>query len=283
MNAITSPAFRYHGGKFRLAPWIIDHFPPHRTYVEPFGGAAGVLLQKPRAYAEIYNDLDDDVFNFFAVVRDPIARARLIESLVITPYARREFDLAYVATDDAIERARRLCIRASMGFGSAGATKGTTGFRLDSKRAYGTAQHVWAAFPANVAAVGERFTGVLIENRPAIDVMRQHDDDSTLHYVDPPYVHETRTRPRTGGYRHEMTDDQHRELLAALKALRGMVIVSGYPTELYDLELEGWHRNFTAARISAVRGTKLKTECIWMNPLCFERLNQGGLFSGDGK
>src|SRR5690606_29837565 len=93
--AVTKPALRYHGAKFRLAPWIMGFFPPHRCYVEPFGGAAGVLLQKPRAYAEVYNDLDGDVVNFFRVLRNPLTRARLIEQCALTPYAKEEFDQAW--------------------------------------------------------------------------------------------------------------------------------------------------------------------------------------------
>jgi hypothetical protein len=72
MNAPTRPALRYHGGKWRLAPWIIGNFPPHRTYVEPYGGAASVLLRKRRCYAEVYNDLDSEIVNVFRVLRDTV-------------------------------------------------------------------------------------------------------------------------------------------------------------------------------------------------------------------
>ena len=72
---VRSPAIRYHGAKFRLASWLLQYFPPHDCYVEPYGGAAGVLVRKPRAYAEVYNDLDGDIVNFFRVLRDPETRA----------------------------------------------------------------------------------------------------------------------------------------------------------------------------------------------------------------
>jgi DNA adenine methylase len=265
---MRSPAFRYHGGKFRLAPWVLSHFPPHQIYVEPFGGAAGVLLQKPRCYAEVYNDLDGDVVNFFRVLQDAGQRSRLFEACTLTPYARDEFDLAWEPSDDAVERARRLAIRAQMGFGSAGATKGTTGFRIDTRRKYGTAQHLWASFPDGFAAIAERFSGVLIESRPAIEVMRQHDSPETLHYVDPPYMHSTRVLDAGGRgyYRHEMDEAQHVALLDCLLELEGMVVLSGYRTPLYDARLTGWATHEKRARISAGRGAALRTECLWINP-----------------
>lgn len=268
MSGVTKPAIRYHGSKFRLASWVMSFFPPHVCYVEPFGGAAGVLLQKERVYAEVYNDLDLAVVNFFTVLRDPMLRQQLIEQLVLTPYARGEFDQSWEDTDDVIESARRLCIRAQMGFGSAGATKGSTGFRIDTKRDYGTAQHLWAQYPSAVAAAGERFSGVLIENRPAIEVMRAHDAPTTLHFVDPPYVHATRTKRANGGYRHEMTDADHQELLKTLLDLDGFVVLSGYATELYHRHLPGWATHTTASRISAGRGSITRTEVVWLNPAC---------------
>lgn len=280
--SVTAPALRYHGAKFRLASWVMALFPPHRCYVEPFGGAAGLLLQKPRAYAEVYNDLDGDVVNFFRVLRDPEQRAALIEACALTPYARAEFDQAWEPTDLPIERARRIAIRAQMGFGSAGASAGATGFRIDMGRAYSTAQHLWVKYPAALAAAGQRMQGVLIENRPAIEVMRQHDGPDTLHFVDPPYLHATRVlgSSKAGYYRHEMTDPQHAELLDVLQSLQGMVVLTGYPSRMYDAALSGWGVHRTSARISTRRGTGLRTECAWINPACVAALQQRvGLFA----
>lgn len=279
---VTAPALRYHGAKFRLANWVMEFFPAHRCYVESFGGAAGVLLQKPRAYAEVYNDLDGDVVNFFRVLRDPALRARLIEACVLTPYARADFDEAWAPTDDAVERARRIAVRAQMGFGSAGASKSKTGFRIDSKRAYGTAQALWAEYPAALSAAGIRMSGVLVENRAAIEVMRQHDAIDTLHFVDPPYVHSTRVlgAGKAGYYRHEMSDTDHEELLDAILELEGMVVLCGYPSELYNRRLKAWTVRTTEARISAGRGTGKRTECAWLNPACMAALDRRpGLFA----
>lgn len=268
MSDILRPALRYHGAKFRLAPWIMSLFPAHTCYVEPFGGAAGVLLQKPRAYAEVYNDLDNDVANFFMVLRDPQLRRQLIEAVTLTPYARSEFELAWEETSDRVELARRLAIRAQMGFGSAGATKSTTGFRIDTKREYGTAQQLWAEYPSALAIAGERFSGVLVENRPAVEVIAQHDGPSTLHFVDPPYVHSTRTRTSSAAYRHEMTDEHHLQLIDVLKKASGYVVLSGYDSELYRDALPDWEMHTTAARISGARGSAIRTEVAWINPAC---------------
>jgi len=223
--------------------------------------------------------LDGDIVNLFRVLQDTESRSRLTELLVFTPYSRDEFELSWQPTNNPIERARRTIIRAQMGFGSAGATKGTTGFRIDTKRQYGTAQALWAEYPESLAAVGQRLTGVLIENRPAIKVMRAHDGVDTLHYVDPPYMHSTRYRGAVHGqyYRHEMKDEEHQDLLNALLELDGMVLLSGYPCGLYEEALQGWTMFITSARISAGRGSSTRTECIWLNPACAGRASQIGL------
>src|SRR5688572_32744101 len=112
------PALRYHGGKWLLAPWIISHFPDHVIYTEAYGGAASVLLQKPRSEAEILNDLNDDLVNLFTVLRSETAAAKLVAQLRLTPYAYTEFMSALQPSDDSIERARRMVVLSFMGVGT---------------------------------------------------------------------------------------------------------------------------------------------------------------------
>lgn len=269
--SINHPVIRYHGGKFLLASWIIPQMPEHVCYVEPFGGAAGVLLQKPRSYAEVYNDLDGEVVNLFRVLRDAEMNKRLQDACMLTPYSREEFCAAREAIDEPIERARRMVVRASMGFGSAAGIGGNSGFRSDSKRKYATAAHLWERYPANLAAVCQRLQGVIIENKDALAVMRAHDAETTLHYIDPPYVPETRGQGNRY-YSHEMTIEGHEQLLAVARTMTGMVMISGYDTEVYNDMLAGWQKTEKSSRISAGRGTKVRTECLWLNPAAQQKL-----------
>lgn len=262
---IKHPAIRYHGGKFRLAPWIIEQMPEHVCYVEPFGGAAGVLLQKPRSYSEVYNDLDGEVVNLFRVLRNPELNQRLQDACRLTPYSRDEFCHAQQPATDSVERARRMVVRACMGFGSAAGIGGNSGFRGDSKRKYANAAHLWERYPENLAALCQRLQGVIIENKDALSVMRAHDAQTTMHYIDPPYVPETRVQGNRY-YAYEMTVEGHEQLLAVARTMTGMVMISGYDTEVYNDMLSGWAKTEKTSRISAGRGTKVRTECLWLNP-----------------
>lgn len=260
------PVLRWHGGKWLLAPWIISHFPPHRVYVEPFGGAASVLLRKPRSYAEVYNDLDDDVVGLFRVLRSGRS-GELVDSIIHTPFARTEFKTAYEETGDPVERARRLIIRSFMGFGSDGHNGARpTGFRAQSHRSGTTPAHDWNNYPDHLEHIIHRLEGVCIENRPAIEVMAQQDSAQTLHYVDPPYVHSTRSTAHNStrkNYAHEMTDADHAQLLDFLRGMKGMVILSGYPHPAYEAALGDWTR---VERKALADGARERTEVLWINP-----------------
>lgn len=278
---VSRPLLRWHGGKWRLAPWILRHFPQHRIYVEPFGGAASVLLRKPPSHAEVYNDLDDEVVNLFRVLRSAGA-ARLRELLRLTPFARAEFAGAYEATDEPVERARRLVVRSYMGFGSDGHNlRVRTGFRSNSNRSGTTPARDWANYPDALGGLIERLRDVIVESRPAVQVMRSHDGADTLHYADPPYMPDTRSkkRRRSGemyhGYAHEMSVEDHAALLDALVDLDGMVVLSGYPNELYESRLAGWQRIQCAALAD---GAHKRVEVLWLNPAASDRLAAGPLF-----
>lgn len=232
--------------------------PAHRVYVEPFGGAASVLLRKARSYAEVYNDLDDDVVNLFQVLRGPDAE-KLAELLRLTPFAKSEFERAYEASDLPLERARRLIIRSFMGFGSNSHQK-RSGFRSNSNRSGSTPAHDWLRYPNQLAAIIERLRGVVISKRDAWAVMSTHDSKQTLHFIDPPYV--PSTRDSGADYAHELTLSDHETLLNNIQTLDGMVVLSGYDNDLYSDMLGGWHR---VERAALADGARPRTEVLWMN------------------
>ena len=280
--AVTRPALRYHGGKFRLASWIVNFFPTHSVYVEPFGGAASVLLHKERSHSEVYNDIHDEVVNVFRVLRDPDQSERLAQLVELTPFARAEFEASYEPTNDPVERARRTVIRSFMGFASGAAfSKHATGFRTGARgdRNAGAATDL-LSWPAVVPAFSDRLRGVTIESRDALYLMARTDSPRTLFYVDPPYPLSTRGNAKgvRQKYAQELTDDDHRRLASVLQDLQGMVVLSGYPCDLYDRELfPSWERH---ERIALADGARKRTEVVWLNPACSAALHHArdGLF-----
>lgn len=298
MTAPTRPVLRYHGGKFRLRKWIISHFPEHRVYVEPFGGGGSVLMGKPRAAFELYNDLDADIVNLFRVLRSPRA-GELREQLRLTPFSRREFFATYDETpDDVVERARRTVVRGLMGYGTTSRRKNRTGFRAKCARPQrgggisgSTGVGDWRTYPDAIATFAERLRGVVIEERDAFEVIAQHDGPDTLFYVDPPYPISTRTSIRSEfergrAYAHDLTDDDHRRLASVLCRVQGAVVLSGYPCEMYDDELySAWerHEKATMADRQAKRMEVLwvKAAGVTMPAPARDGRDAGSLFAGE--
>ena len=268
----TRPLLRYHGGKWRLAPWIIRHFPKHRIYVEPYAGAASVLLRKPRAYAEIVNDLDGELITLFRVVRDQ--GPELARRLHLTPFARAEYTAAQDPQPaDDVETARAMVVRSLMGFGSDAVFRGRrSGFRGTADRSGTTPAHDWRNYPAKLVHIIERLRGVVIESRPALTVAEYYDAPEALIYADPPYVHSTRMPGGHGpSYTYEMTDDDHAAMIDRLKHLTGMVILSGYRCDLYDQRLRTW----TRVDLNTVAdGARPRLESLWLNPRADQALRR---------
>lgn len=264
------PVLRYHGGKWKLAPWIIGHFPPHHAYVEPYGGSASVLLRKPPSAQEVYNDLDGEIVNVFRVLREPGSATRLKSLLELTPFARAEYDLSYATSDDPVEQARRTIIRSYMGFGSAAvSSQYKSGFR--SKRTNSSLpSSEWSRYTDSIAAFVRRLRAVTVECRPAFEILRRYDNAGTLFYVDPPYSRGSRTS-HGDCYRYEMTDDEHEELSEVLRSLSGMTVLSGYATPLYERLYADWTM---MTRITRSAANSVRRECLWLSPNVRTALNR---------
>jgi DNA adenine methylase len=262
---IIRPPLRWHGGKFRLASWVIAHFVAHLNYVEVFGGAAGILLRRKRAKVEVYNDLDEQVVGFFRVLRDAELCQRLIRLVDMTPFSRAEFELSYAAAAEPVEAARRFVVRCFMGHGTCSVDpRDSNGFRSCDIRSGKSYAREWAGVPAAIAAAADRLQGVTIEHMDFRKLIPKFDAPETLFYIDPPYLMSTRNAGGKG-YVHEMDAEAHRQLGWLMQNIKGKAVVSHYPHPMYDEMYAGWHKVEKATTANGQRGAVPRTECLWMN------------------
>lgn len=259
----SRPLLRYHGGKWRLAEWIISHFPKHRVYVEPFGGGASVLLQKPMASTEIYNDADGEVVELFRVLRDPEQAAELKRRLILTPFARGEYEAAYELADTAVERARRTIVKSFMGMGSKAIWRKSGFDTRVNPEGFISRVNSFAAVADTLDVIVERLRRVVIEEGCGLELIQRHRERAdALFYVDPPYLRSTYGGERI--YRKTIGDEDHRRMGEALREVAGAVVVSGYASDLYDRELfPDWRRVELA---TLADGGTARTECLWLSP-----------------
>lgn len=272
-DAPRRPALRYYGGKWNLAEWIISFFPPHLNCVEPCGGAASVLLQKPRSPLETYNDLDGNVVNFFRVLRD--SPNELIRKLELTPWARTEFTVGWRQTrhTDPVEWARRFAVFSWMALFPAIAHD-SPGCRMRKTGDYKGCSDVNEKYSGILEPIAKRLLGVQIENIDYKKAIIEYDNPNALIYFDPPYIADTRDIGNLDGrtcYAFEMDDNQHAEAAMQLHRCSGYVIVSGYACPLYaDIyERHGWQRHDKEAQTN--NGGK-RVESVWLSPRTVDAL-----------
>lgn len=249
---------KYPGSKWSLSGWITGFFPEHHSYLEPFFGSGAVLFNKAPSNIETVNDLDGEVANLFDCIRHDPERLAMLVSLM--PYSREVFEGAYMPGNAGrFERAVKFIARCDMGHGFR--TNGEkTGFKIDiqGREAAYAVKH-WNMVPELVMECAARLKQVQIENRPAVEVIERFNFPGVLIYCDPPYLLETRHGKQ---YACEMDDKDHVELLEALRAHKGYVIISGYRSKLYDGMLQGWHTEEHTNRNQRNKETK---EVLWMN------------------
>jgi len=269
----TRPIVRWHGGKSRIAPWIISHLPPHRVYVEPFAGAASVLLRKARSHTEVLNDANGRLVSAFRVIRD--RGEELAHLLRYTPCAEEEYRDCREVSPDPLEDARRMLVLGHQSHGSTGGCTGgkRSGWRRGLRPGGTDNAAEWRELWRHVERWADRLRGVYLENGDALDVIRRWDAPDVVIYADPPYTWGTRSGAGRGDAYgpHEMSDADHVALAEVLRNCRGAVVLSGYRSGLYDELFEGWQRVESTAWAD---GGVARTECLWLSP----RAQSRGLF-----
>ena len=260
----------WYGGKAYYADWLIGEFPPHRVYVEPFGGAANVLLRKPQSEVEIYNDIDDRIVNLFQVIRDPKQFDKLRLALDLTPYARAEFTelLHDVPKSSAVEKARRffaMCRQARGGIGMSKLSRQAWATSKRTRREMAEPVSKYLSAIDGLVDVAARLRTVLIESRPAIEMLAQYDGVDTFFYLDPPYMPETRHGNKAATYAYEMSVADHGDLLESLLTLSGKAMLSGYANPLYEAKLKKWRRAELLTKAHMANSGQVRTEVIWFN------------------
>jgi DNA adenine methylase len=283
LNVPTASPIKCHGGKRYLAGAVVAVMPRHRRYVEPYAGSLQVLCRRDpndrrlwwgtggddAGVAELVNDLNGRLTNFWRVLRSKTLSDELIRMLQVTEFSEATFAEAQMAQDDPDEVRRAWAFfvvnrqsRQALGKDWASVVRGRNrGGMYDHSSA-------WLSAVEGLPAV-RRLSRVAVLNRDALDVIREEDTPETLFYLDPPYVHGTRAARKAYGP-YEMSDGQHRQLLGLLLGLKGKVILSGYANELYDGTLtaeRGW-RSFAfevANHSSGARVKERKQEILWLN------------------
>jgi DNA adenine methylase len=262
--------FAWYGGKFYYAKWIIDHFCAHRVYIEPFGGAANILLNKNHSEVEIFNDLDNRIVNFFRVLRDKKKFNELIRLLNLTPYSRKEFEdiITEEETNDPVKNAWRFfvtCRQAIGGLGMSKLTVSSWAMSLRTRREMAEPVSKYLSAIEGIQEIAERFRTVAIENMDAIKLIKKYDCQEALIYCDPPYLPETRYGANANTYAFEMSYEDHEALLNALNDCKSHVIISGYHSDLYDMKLQGWRMDSIEGKSHIANSGQLRKEVLWMN------------------
>lgn len=248
---------KYPGAKNRLASWIVNYIPKHKVYLEPYFGSGAVFFNKEPVKIETINDLNTDVINYFKVLRNK--PFELIEKLQLTPYGRDEYEESYIRcdTDGDIELARKFAVRCWQGFGSSNLYK--NGFRSSQQSSSPITTKAWKELPDTLKEATLRLQNAQIENLPAVELIKRYNTSDVFIYADPPYLLGTR---KGYLYKHEMSDEQHIELLETILEHPGKVLLSGYDNELYNSILFGWTKVYKST--TAEKGLK-RVEILWMN------------------
>jgi DNA adenine methylase len=270
---MDSPIKR-HGGKHYLAKWIIAHFPEwekYTHYVEPFFGSGAVLFAHRQGKSEVANDIDGNLIAFFQCLSDPLYRADLIDALSVTPMHEAIWEAAVerLERQDAgdqelsvLDKASAFFIECRQSYQALGSSF-TAISRTRTRGGRNEQVNAWFGAIDSLAEIAGRLLNVLFTSRPALELIMNEDGPGTLFYLDPPYLHSTRTAKQA--YKYEMSEEEHSEMIDLLSISKSKIILSGYDNPLYSRKLKHWQRYDREIDNKASNVRRMVTESVWCN------------------
>lgn len=237
---------KWHGGKHYLARKILALMPRHVYYVEPFAVGLAVLLAKdPRGVSEVVNDLDGRLTNFWRVLQRRESFTTFHRIVQAIPFSETEWResrtwTAGLGPDQPVHDAVSFFVECRLSLAGRQDCFAPLS-RRRTRRGMNEQASAWLRAVDGLPAMHARLRRVVILNRPALELVRGQDGPDTLFYLDPPYLPAARTAPAV--YEHEMTETEHQEMLEALQAVKAKVLLSGYPSQLYESHLHDGNRH----------------------------------------
>ncbi|WKD85219.1 Modification methylase DpnIIA [Polaribacter huanghezhanensis] len=241
----------YYGGKINMVSTILPLIPKHRIYTESFFGGGAIFFAKEPSKAEVINDTNNMVVNFFEVVKTDFDRLKL--KIEATLFSRASYTVANMIYKmphlfDKIQQAWSFYIATNMGFSC---QIGSWGYDKYGKRVKAF-QNKKLLFNKDMY---KRLENAQIENNNACKVISSRDTEDAFHYVDPPYI--DANQGHYGGY----TESDYKQLLDTLSKLKGKFLLSSYPSKLLDsyIQKNGWHTKTFDKPLSARKAVEGKS------------------------
>ena len=253
----------YYGGKSprssnQIGAWILKLLPSaeyRQTYVEPFAGMLGILLNRPKVETEIVNDSSEHIVHLWRSIRDyPQEMEHCFRNTLIS---ESEFNRAVKELDEStgIDRALNTAIIIALSINNNLYNASSFKTWYQSGQGRGRLYKLSETMPA----LHQRIKDVQFFCRDALSILdRTKNSERCIIYCDPPYKGSDLRAYGT----NELDFDAFKDLLRIQK---GRVAVSSYG-DFYD-DLEGWHRHEKKTRITVIGKDDAcgRTEVLWTN------------------
>ena len=235
-------------------------------YCEPFCAGASVFLNKQPSCEEIISDADPGVIAVFKALRDE--PQEFVTRIKRTRYTERAFKMAQNRSekpfDDYMDRAVNEFVLRRM---SRGGLKRAFAWSERKRGGKPGDLNAWETMIELLPLISERVKNANILSEDFVKIVKVWDEDETLFYLDPPYLHSTRSEGTTNAYEYELTVEDHINMLHLANNARGKVIISGYASPLYNRNLKEWtcQKKNVANHSSQSKSKERRVECVWMN------------------